>query len=202
MSIFRRDSGSSSTPPNPQPRERPESTSSSSTTLVAKGSKITGEVTGASPVHVAGELDGSIRVDQAVLISPEGRVDGDIRARTARIGGKVVGDVHATDKVEVTPSGSLEGNIRAPRVILEEGAFFKGQVEMAGDAGGDRGRRSKPSTGAAPSRPSSQPPAHRSTGGSKEPSPDRGKSRKEDDGKLPEDRKVSSGSASTEGEAT
>lgn len=133
MSIFRRDSGNPPSPAEPPPRGRPDAAAAVATTLVAKGSKITGQITGDSPIHVAGELDGSIRVDQAVLVSTEGHVDGDIRARTVRVGGKVTGDVHATEKVEVTPSGALEGNIRAPRVILEEGAFFKGQVEMAGE---------------------------------------------------------------------
>lgn len=140
MPIFRREADSRSSTPNPATRDRAETPKPSATTLVAKGSKITGQITGDAPVHVSGALEGSIRVDQTVLISTEGRVEGDIQARTARIGGKVTGDVQATEKVEVTPSGCLEGNIRAPRVILEEGAFFKGQVEMAGETKRDASR--------------------------------------------------------------
>ena len=48
------------------------------------------------------------------------------------IAGRVVGDVTASDRVEVAPTGSLEGNVAAPRIVISEGAFFKGRVEMKG----------------------------------------------------------------------
>ena len=54
-------------------------------------------------------------------------------APVVRIGGRVIGDVTASDRVEVSPSGSLEGNISAPRIVIAEGAFFKGIVDMRKD---------------------------------------------------------------------
>lgn len=156
MSIFRRDSDSpapSAKPSSSPSRERSEPAGAPATTLVAKGSKITGRITGQAPIHVAGEVDGSIRLEQGgVLVSSDGYVEGDVQARNIRIGGKVRGDVQATEKVEVTPSGSLEGNIRAPRVILEEGAFFKGQVEMASEPRREPARK-KPPAVERPERP-------------------------------------------------
>ena len=53
------------------------------------------------------------------------------------IAGKVVGDVSATERVELLPSGSLEGNIRAPKIVIAEGAQFKGSVDMGGRPGPD-----------------------------------------------------------------
>ena len=58
-----------------------------------------------------------------------------------RIGGRVVGNVQGHEKVEILPSGRLEGDVAAPRVVLAEGAFFKGKVEMTGKAAGDSRRR-------------------------------------------------------------
>ena len=79
-----------------------------------------------------GELRGEVRVGSAVTVGADGVVEGPITAPVVRVGGRVVGNVVATDRVEVSPSGSLEGDIAAPRVVIAEGAFFKGKVEMRG----------------------------------------------------------------------
>jgi cytoskeletal protein CcmA (bactofilin family) len=153
MSIFRRDSEPSPTPQTNPERAVSPAANSGSTTLVAPGSQITGEVRGDAPVHVAGRLDGRIQVAQTVVIGPQGQVHGDVDARTVRIGGRVVGNVRGAERVELLPSGSLEGDIHAPRVIIEEGAYFKGQVEMTGE-GRRRGEAAEPATApAAPPRP-------------------------------------------------
>ena len=68
-------------------------------------------------------------------MGPEGVVTGPIEAPVVRIGGRVIGDVAASDRVEVSPSGSLEGDITAPRVVIAEGAFFKGKVAMRSGGG-------------------------------------------------------------------
>lgn len=132
MSIFRRDpEAPQPSPPAPRnPREGREEPKSPATTLIAHGSKIVGEILGDAPVHVAGQLEGRVHVDQTVVVSAQGQVRGEIFAHTARIGGRVEGPVRAMDRVEVTASGHLEGDIQAPRVVIEEGAFFKGQVQM------------------------------------------------------------------------
>lgn len=132
MSIFRRDpEAPQPSPPAPRnPREGRDEPKSSATTLIAHGSKVVGEILGDAPVHVAGQLDGRIHVGQTVVVSAQGQVRGEIYAHVARIGGRVEGPVRAMDRVEVTASGHLEGDIQAPRVVIEEGAFFKGQVQM------------------------------------------------------------------------
>jgi cytoskeletal protein CcmA (bactofilin family) len=78
-------------------------------------------------------VEGEIRIDSLVVVGAEGTVQGPVSAPVVRIGGRVAGSVTATDRVEVSPSGSLEGDIAAPRVVIAEGAFFKGRVEMTGD---------------------------------------------------------------------
>jgi cytoskeletal protein CcmA (bactofilin family) len=143
MSIFRRDpdeqrpapAGPSS--PAPVPERRPQApTAGAGTTHIAPGAKITGQVNGNSDLVVDGELEGQVRLESSVTIGAEGRVQGDIVAKSVRIGGRVVGNVQGHEKVEILPSGRLEGDVAAPRVVLAEGAFFKGKVEMTGGAKG------------------------------------------------------------------
>ena len=106
-------------------------------TLIAAGTRLQGEVSGATEVLVEGEVVGELRVDAAVTVGADGVVEGPISAPVVRVGGRVVGPIQATDRVEVLATGSVEGNISAPRVLIAEGAFFKGRVEMTGDKGRD-----------------------------------------------------------------
>ena len=102
-------------------------------THVAAGSRVEGRLSGPTELLIEGEVDGEIRVESAVMIGTEGVVRGPISAQVIRVGGRVMGDVQAADRVEVAPSGSLEGDISAPRVIIAEGAFFKGRIDMRSD---------------------------------------------------------------------
>jgi cytoskeletal protein CcmA (bactofilin family) len=99
-------------------------------THVAPGTRVEGKLSGATELLIEGQVDGEIQVQAAVVIGAEGVVQGPISAQVVRVGGRVVGSVLATERVEVAPSGVLEGDITAPRVIIAEGAFFKGRVEM------------------------------------------------------------------------
>jgi cytoskeletal protein CcmA (bactofilin family) len=96
---------------------------------------VEGKLSGATELLVDGEVAGEIRIEAAVIIGTDGVVEGPITANTVRVGGRVAGNLQAAERVEVSPSGSLEGDIAAPRVIIAEGAFFKGRVEMRTDRG-------------------------------------------------------------------
>ena len=102
-------------------------------THIAPGSRIQGQLTGPTELLIEGEVEGEIRVDAAVMIGTDGLVQGPVTAQVVRVGGRLFGNVTAYDRVEVAPSGSLEGDVAAPRIIIAEGAFFKGRVEMTGD---------------------------------------------------------------------
>jgi cytoskeletal protein CcmA (bactofilin family) len=143
MSIFRRETDeprpATTGPANPAaptstPERRPQSTVASApgTTHIAPGAKITGQVNGTSDLVIDGELEGQVKLESHVSIGTEGRVLGDIVAKSVRIGGRVSGNVRGHEKVEILPTGRLEGDVAAPRVVLAEGAFFKGKVEMTG----------------------------------------------------------------------
>ena len=101
-------------------------------THIAAGTRLAGEVTGPTELLIEGELHGEVRVDATVTVGAAGVVEGPIAAPVVRISGQVIGNVTASDRVEVSPSGSLEGDVSAPRIVVAEGAFFKGRVEMRG----------------------------------------------------------------------
>ncbi len=106
-------------------------------TQIAAGTCIRGEVTGGTEVLVEGEVQGAVRVTATVVVGAGGLVAGPIAAQVVRIAGKVVGEVRAIDRVEVGNAGTVEGDIAAPRVVLAEGAFFKGMIQMQGDKARD-----------------------------------------------------------------
>jgi cytoskeletal protein CcmA (bactofilin family) len=140
MSIFRREDEPRPQSPGGAPHAHAtpaaeRRASSGVATHIAPGAKITGQVNGTCDLLVDGELEGQVRLESHVTVGADGRVRGDIHARTVRIGGRVVGNVHGDEKVEILPTGRLEGDVSAPRVVLAEGAFFKGKVEMTGQAG-------------------------------------------------------------------
>ena len=177
MSIFRREDE-----PRPQspagaphahstpPAER--RASSGVATHIAPGGKITGQVDGTCDLVVDGELEGQVRLESHVTVGADGRVRGDIHARTVRIGGRVVGNVHGDEKVEILPTGRLEGDVSAPRVVLAEGAFFKGKVEMTGQGGKASPGAGAGAAAAAPATATAQGPPPREVAAPKPPGVD------------------------------
>jgi cytoskeletal protein CcmA (bactofilin family) len=150
MALFRRDSGSSSSASpggasdfSPAPSPSSSSAQRRRVTHIAAGSRVEGLLSGPTELLIEGEVDGEIRVESAVMIGTEGVVRGPIAAQVIRVGGKVIGNIQAVDRVEVAPSGSLEGDIAAPRVVIAEGAFFKGRIDMRSDRDKEKDNKDK-----------------------------------------------------------
>ncbi|MDX1762754.1 MAG: polymer-forming cytoskeletal protein [bacterium] len=95
---------------------------------------IKGELTGNEDLTIEGRVEGNIALkDHNVTIGSNGRIKAEIVAKNITIMGEVNGNVYAEDKLEITKSGKLYGSIVAPRVVIEDGARFKGGVEMDKD---------------------------------------------------------------------
>ncbi len=103
---------------------------SSEKTIIGKTIKIEGEVKSDEDVIIEGKVSGKVEVGKTLTIGKHGYVNAEISARIVRILGKVEGDVKAIYKVEIVPEGKLYGNIKAPKIVIAEGALFKGSVEM------------------------------------------------------------------------
>ena len=104
------------------------------------GSKVQlkGELHGAEAVLVEGTIEGSIRLTAELRVAPGGTVKADVSANTVVVAGEVIGDCHATERVVLEATGRLTGNIRAPRIVIAEGASFRGTSDMSARAGGDK----------------------------------------------------------------
>jgi cytoskeletal protein CcmA (bactofilin family) len=149
MSIFRRDTAA---PARPAVASAPSAGETSApggrTTFVALGTRIEGQVTGSTELLIEGEIAGTVTVEATVTVGASGVVKGPVTGRLVKVAGKVVGNVRGTDRVEVGPAAVLEGDIAAPRVVIAEGAFFKGMVEMKGE----KSTPSRPQQAAEPKR--------------------------------------------------
>jgi cytoskeletal protein CcmA (bactofilin family) len=130
MSLFRREPETPGASRAPVRDATPLPAGRRMATTIAAGSRCEGTISGANEVVIEGELVGNVRVDAVVIVGPSGQVVGELVGRSVQVGGKVRGDVMGRERVELTPSATLEGNVRSPRVVIAEGAFFKGKVEM------------------------------------------------------------------------
>lgn len=108
-----------------------ENTNTVRLVMIGTTIKIKGEVTGDENLLVEGNVEGSINLSEFDLtIGQSGNVTAEIRAKTVKVEGQVTGDIHASQNVLVTKSARMVGNIKAPRVALEDGADFKGSIDM------------------------------------------------------------------------
>lgn len=105
--------------------------SSGRAAVIGPGIHVNGEITGDENLIIEGRVDGKIRLKtNQVDVGQGGRVNADITAKVIKISGKVRGDLSGTEKVVIARSGNVHGNIVAPRMTLEDGAIFKGSIDM------------------------------------------------------------------------
>jgi cytoskeletal protein CcmA (bactofilin family) len=134
---------------------------------IGRSITIRGEVTGDEDLVIQGRVEGSVDLKQhSVTVGPEGEVKADINGRVVTVEGHVEGNLRADEQVVLRSSARVHGDISAPRIMLEDGAYFRGGVEMA-EAGG-RTRTGEAASGSAAKGPDSagaqRPPADGKSG--------------------------------------
>ncbi|MBE9538334.1 MAG: polymer-forming cytoskeletal protein [Proteobacteria bacterium] len=93
--------------------------------------KIKGTITGDEDLLIQGTVEGTIDLgEHEVSVGQSAEVKANIHAKAVRIDGAVAGDINGSEKVVISKSGNVRGNIVAPRVTLEDGAIFKGSIDM------------------------------------------------------------------------
>lgn len=99
--------------------------------MIGPSIKIKGEVTGDEDLVIQGNVEGTITLKaHQVFVGESGKVNADIHAKMVKIDGEVNGDIRGTENVVISKLGHVRGNIIAPRVTLEDGAVFKGSIDM------------------------------------------------------------------------
>ena len=111
-------------------------------TLTFFGPNVTidGTVSGSEPVLIEGTVRGKIELTGDLRIGTHARLEASVHAKSVTIEGKVNGDISADDRVELVTSAVVDGNLKAPKIVVAEGATFRGSVDM----GSDRPRDGQP----------------------------------------------------------
>src|SRR5262245_32242311 len=99
-------------------------------TVIGSGIVIDGEVSGEEPLTVLGTVKGKISTTQPLVVEIGATVEADIETQSLSVGGRVTGNVVARERVEVRANGKMVGDIKAPRIVIADGAAFKGNVDM------------------------------------------------------------------------
>lgn len=93
--------------------------------------QIKGHITGTEDLQIDGKVDGPISLrGHSLTVGPAAQLTSEIHAREIVVFGKVVGNVHARDRVDVKTDGSVIGDISTARISIEDGAHFKGRIEI------------------------------------------------------------------------
>jgi len=138
------------------------------TTIIGESILISGSLNGDEDLTVRGRVEGTLTLTKTLVVEPTGIVKAEVQVRNCVIAGAVVGNVTATESVEITKEGRMVGDIAAPRVIIVDGASFRGRIDMgevdveSGAPRAPRAMASRPAPRPSFARPAAKPEPKRS----------------------------------------
>lgn len=107
-----------------------EFSGSGDSTIIGPSILISGKLSGDEDLTVRGRVEGELSLTKTLIVEPSGIVKANVQVRNAIVSGVVVGNISATESVELTREGRMVGDINSPRVIIVDGASFRGRVDM------------------------------------------------------------------------
>ncbi len=114
---------------------------------IGKSLIVKGEVSGSESLYIDGKVEGAINLPgNRVTVGRNGQVAASIMAREIVVLGKVRGNCHASDRVDIRSEGSLTGDVIAARISIEDGAFFKGGIDIRKPGAGEQKSGVPPAT--------------------------------------------------------
>jgi cytoskeletal protein CcmA (bactofilin family) len=128
---------------------------------------IKGELTGNEDLTIEGKVEGKVFLkDHNLTVGANGKLIAETTAKTVMVLGEVTGNITADDKVEVAATGTMRGDIHAPRVVLADGAKFKGAIDMDSrrPTASESKSTSQSVSASKPAQSSSSTPAHEPVG--------------------------------------
>jgi cytoskeletal protein CcmA (bactofilin family) len=125
MALFSKDPA-----PAPPQIRRDSPQQAPGTTFIGTNITIEGTISGNEPVVVEGTVRGNVNLTGDLLVGTKARIEATVHARNVVIEGKLTGDISADEKVELVASATVDGNIKAPKIVVAEGAKFRGNVDM------------------------------------------------------------------------
>ena len=125
---------------------------SDGSTIIGESILISGSLNGDEDLTVRGRVEGTLTLTKTLVVEPTGIVKAEVQVKNCVIAGAVVGNVTATESVEITNQGRMVGDITAPRVIIVDGASFRGRIDM-GEVDVEAAREHEPGPHAPPEPP-------------------------------------------------
>ncbi len=99
-------------------------------TIIGHGLTIEGEITSEDEVMVTGTVRGRLSSEGAITVDAGAVVEADVSAGSLSVGGSIIGNVAASDRVDLLTGGRLVGDVKTARITIQDGASFKGNVDM------------------------------------------------------------------------
>jgi len=91
---------------------------------------VKGEVYSREELYVDGEIHGSIELQHRLTVGPNGKIRANVKAREVVLHGSIHGNVQAAEKIIIREKGSLVGDIKTAGIVIEDGAYFKGSIDI------------------------------------------------------------------------
>lgn len=111
------------------PISRPETTTEQ--TVIGEKISIEGDIRGEEHIVIEGSMKGNVLMEKNnFTIGSKGRVEGEINAQNVKVSGQMIGNIKTQGKVEITKEADFMGDIRAKNISVEDGAYFKGSIEL------------------------------------------------------------------------
>ncbi len=113
------------------PAFRPESAEHKGSAVIGKSVMIKGEIHSREDLTIDGEVEGVVELhDNRLTVGPNGKVQASVKAREIIVLGTILGNVDVTDKIDIRKDAKLVGDIRTARIVIEDGAYFKGSTDI------------------------------------------------------------------------
>jgi cytoskeletal protein CcmA (bactofilin family) len=107
--------------------------------------QVKGEINGSEDLEIHGSVEGTVTLEERRLtIGPTAKVSADLSAREIVIYGSVKGNLRAKDRIEIKKDGSVIGDLSTARIMIEDGAYFKGSIEIERGAEAQRASKAQP----------------------------------------------------------
>ena len=99
--------------------------------LIGKSLQVKGTISGHEDLYVDGEIEGTVELEEnSLTVGPNGNVNADVKARDITVLGRLNGNVRAGERIEISKTGSLQGDVVTSRIVIEDGAIFKGSIDI------------------------------------------------------------------------
>ena len=140
-----------SQPMSSMPMRNYDAATGAGSATIGKAVMVKGQIFSREDLVIDGEVEGTVEAQEhRVTVGPNGKVHAGVKAREIVVLGSINGNVEAADKIDIRKDAKLVGDIKTARIVIEDGAYFKGSIDIA---------KNEPKPQQQPQKPQQPPPA-------------------------------------------